>query len=582
MKLESFIKLARPHLGNLVATCVALPWIQALFFYAQDKFRFPTFSGDQEIYLIRARAFWDGVDPGQKLNINSIFPDRVVTDDFERIWFSVTGQLFSPFTSFELFFILTALATCFFGTKYLIHFSKKILPSFGDGISTAIFIFLLPEIVLNRNFLNSSLNVIDKWPFPIIHYCLLITAMYLVMIQVKTKTIILSLIILFLSFHTYFYTWQIVFLLLTVGTAFQLFRNFRMKWKIVTTAILCYGITLLSLLIQSNLLSALNNEFDSSGLFEYVIEKQDTQSPTFSKTLLLLLILTPVLWMNSRQAGLKALYINCLTVSFILENQQIITGVTVQPGHYKWYFENLLLGLAALIIFESNLKSKETSKTVVLLFLPILTLGATQTLATLKTTNFTTMNNVQESQPTKNFYTLNYELANRELIMTSNRSYWHPLANFFGATFAENEQAILMMGIWTLNQPTLEKITNQLSKCTTHQEPCGTFRNLSGSRSMVPLREFNKLNLSQRIRHDEKAILGFSEKFANLDSTRKLHQLFVTEMTNENVSIFMSNNGFNTQQLELISEICKTGFKGTDTRLYCSSKEQKKSTTELR
>jgi len=141
-------------------------------------------------------------------------------------------------------------------------------------------------------------------------------------------------VILGLSFYIYFYSYTFFLALNAVLLIMNLIsKKYDIVLKIAGATSLGIGIGLWSIMNTIAIYTHPNYKFMAE-----LIDVASTHHPIFSVFgLLTLVVLILFSWHNREKNNLLFLW-SLLITSFIVINQQVITGILLQEGHYHWYF----------------------------------------------------------------------------------------------------------------------------------------------------------------------------------------------------------------------------------------------------
>lgn len=339
----------------LISTSVltSLPWLYALYgTLQQDKFLFPSFSGDETHYLSRAKQYWLGEHP-TKLVSPSLTRDGF-GNSAERIFYFLSKILGNGNYSFAItssLIAITSTLAAIFTFYFLLRKLEisRILASCGCFF-VAVFADLFPDKIFSLNSLTSSL-LIARWPAPSVHFAL-INMMIILLLSAKNRLryILLS-VILASGFYLYFYTWQIMLALIFVKLVIDAFAKQSQEFRGLFASTI-FGI-LLAFPIISELNSQLNKTLKSNDSF-FIFTNGYVQIRTFHLTkitlflgffIIALLFFRSKVFFSVRQKNFIHLV---FFASVVIQGQSLLTGKEVQPGHYYWYFEK---PYAALVFF---------------------------------------------------------------------------------------------------------------------------------------------------------------------------------------------------------------------------------------
>jgi hypothetical protein len=147
-----------------------------------------------------------------------------------------------------------------------------------------------------------------------------------------------------LSLYVSLYTWSFLGLLLfSIFVAEAVRKNYRAAGRLLFAGI--SGL-LLSIPFFLNYFSAMHMPgYAAAAQFQGALA---SHAPALGAWLLILLVLPWLLPKQERQA--RVFFALCGVVLAVALNQQIITGVYLQPGHYHWYITKPLAALLAALV----------------------------------------------------------------------------------------------------------------------------------------------------------------------------------------------------------------------------------------
>jgi glycosyltransferase involved in cell wall biosynthesis len=346
-KLRRLPHVLRTHwpaliMSIVIATLVALPVIMFPFM-AGDRYQginIIRFGTDQHFYLSRAREVLDGNALGQSL----LAEGKDIRDSYGT-WNEFI--LIAPFRLlpsslrpnvviiFQIWNFIGIIVLCLLIYAFALRVTKNKL------VATAMPLFVIggSMIVLTKSIIFSNLNLYARTPVPWMGSIVLFTYLLVLWRALESSThrpapwIILAALSFGASFHTYFFLWSYLVVLTGLLGVVALFRRREMIKPIVIIGI---GGILLGLPYLIPLLQRLLG--DSSRELTYFHMTGFTHEPLFSiVSVVALAIFVIYIWRNR---GVKdAPFILALILAGLITlNQQIVTGIKIQPGHYYWYF----------------------------------------------------------------------------------------------------------------------------------------------------------------------------------------------------------------------------------------------------
>ncbi|NDF60779.1 MAG: hypothetical protein EB100_06820, partial [Crocinitomicaceae bacterium] len=320
---------------SLISTIPLLPFI--LDFVFNDTFHFFDFGGsrDQGYYIARANAIFLGKSPA------FLSGDPQNTDLRQGIISNLLNfipghSLGLNYRFFPLFFYLSIILPLFCLIFVSIKFFGIFTKSYLQKISLFFSFFFIPNLFDGKHFNLPDQILLYRWPAPLLHYLLIFSCLYLIFSgSAKTWKLV---IIFWYSLYLYFYTWPIVFLIVVLYWIYEAYRlrisgfgQFARRLILLSLPLFYYFLNLFN--VKSNLSRI---EYFN---FEVVNKLEKTHDFTFTLSALILAMLIIV----ALRLRLESHYIYCgiifFIVSLIVMNQNVITGLRLQPGHFHWYFE---------------------------------------------------------------------------------------------------------------------------------------------------------------------------------------------------------------------------------------------------
>jgi hypothetical protein len=471
-------------IGFVIALIPVIPYITVLI--TLERFSYFTFGGsqDQTSYVARAHAFWLGLNPGL-LSGAPEGPDSGQINNVDKI-FSIFGLIFRqqeavfPFAFFAIYlFSILALLYC------LRIFNSSLPTQISSYLGVAVSFLVLPQLIQNRSISFPITLSAYRWPFPMVHFCLVLLTLTFILIKPKRPVLILSLLI-GISFYTYFYSWQIILALVASSALFNLGFGNLDKVKELLKSILI-GCLLGLPAVRSLFLSRVNLQDNDRIFFETINNVAYTHKPHFTLTMMVLLVFTIYFWIKGGESKEFHLSFVSFLTSVLIYNQQIFTGIVVQPGHYHWYFiqpiSYLIFFIWLRVMFRSLHAYKMFCSLGAILLMSVQFISLNESIQSVRTISIGSNSIKNELNPNFKYITFespisDYLVVNSKLIPVFNSDYG-PL---YTPAFEKTTDSLLIYSYMKVQNPTVKNIVNYALSCAESENSiCGWRRNLQAT-----------------------------------------------------------------------------------------------------
>ena len=471
-------------IGFVIALIPVVPYIIGLI--TLERFSYFTFGGsqDQTSYIARAHAFWLGLNPGL-LSGAPEGPDSGQINNVDKI-FSIFGLIFRqqeavfPFVFFAIFLLsILALLYC------LRTFNNALPTHISSYLGVAVSFLVLPQLIQNRSISIPITLSAYRWPFPMVHFCLVLLTLSIILIKPKRPVLILSLLI-GISFYTYFYAWQIILALVASSAVFNLGFGNRDKVKELLKSILI-GCLIGLPAVRTLFLSRVNLQEKDRIFFENINNVSYTHKPHFTLTMMVLLVLTIYFSIKGGESKEFHLAFVSFLTSVLVYNQQIFTGIIVQPGHYHWYFiqpiSYLLFFICLRVMFHSLHAYKLFSSLMVITLLSVQFFSLNESIQSVR--SISNYSKSSKNEPDSNLKYITFEspisdylVVNSKLIPVFNSDYG-PL---YPPAFEKTLDSLLVYSYMKVKNPTVKNVVNYALSCAESENSiCAWRRNLQGT-----------------------------------------------------------------------------------------------------
>lgn len=314
------------------------------------------FGTDQHFYLTRAREVLDGNGLGNSILREGkdgqdpffTWNERVLLTPYRWLGVAESMNVATLYTVMNCvgIFILILLLYCF---AYQLSNNKL--------ISTTIATFVVGgySFVFNRTIFYADMNLYGRAMSPYLSSIgLFIYLNLLVRMNVKfrLRTAIAAAFAFGALFYIYLYAWT--YALAFNGILLALFL-FRREWNRARSLA---AVMVVGLLIGSyNLFFLFRSLFSDAGReIRYFHFVEHTHAPLFSIVGAVSLCIFAVYWWKNRKDERLPYIFAFILAGWAVLNQQIVTGLKIQPGHYYWYFVVPVGIILALFMVWSLLK----------------------------------------------------------------------------------------------------------------------------------------------------------------------------------------------------------------------------------
>lgn len=296
------------------------------------------FGTDQHFYLARGRDVLDGHGLG-----NSILREgKDAHDPFftwnERVllapyrWLGVADQI----NVATLYTVMNAVGV-FILVLLIYAFVYQLSNNRLLSATIAMFVIGGSSFVFYRAFFYEDMNLYGRASTPYLSSIGLFVYLNLLtrsLVRPRARTVIAATVAFGALFYIYLFTWS--YALAFNGILFGLYALRRDWGKVKLLALVAAGGLLLGAANLFFLLRSLLLENDRAvRYFHYV---QYTHAPLFSTVGAVLLVLFAVYWRKNRNDERLPVFLAFILAGWAALNQQVITGILIQPGHYYWYF----------------------------------------------------------------------------------------------------------------------------------------------------------------------------------------------------------------------------------------------------
>jgi hypothetical protein len=366
-----------------MATIVALPVILYPFLSQQDKgMNIAHFGTDQHFYLTRGRDVLDGRGLGNSLlregkdhrDPFAAWGERVMLAPYRLLGVGNNINVVTLYTILNAIGIVI-LTLLLYALVYQLSDDKRL------SILAAVFVIAGSSLVFTRSVLTSDPILYGRAMFPYVSSiatCLYLNALVRYLKRPNVRHGAIAALTFGVLFYVYLFAWTYVLTLNGVLIlAYAVWRNWPMVKGlalIVATGLLLGAYNLF------RLFSFLGAEQDGGVTYFHYLEH--SRAPLFSTVgAVLIVLLVAYVWKHRRDERLPLL-VAFIATGWIVLNQQIITGIKIQPGHYYWYFiVPFGIVIALLMVFERMPRNWRRIAAIALLVFVYANAVASQTLA---------------------------------------------------------------------------------------------------------------------------------------------------------------------------------------------------------
>jgi hypothetical protein len=417
---------------------LALVWIVPNFKVFDSSINYPKQDGDQLIYLSRARAIWDSASIPSKFAQNAGKVDGA-SSNFENIFFGLPAKMLHETISFKLWLIILVIINF---ALLLICVWRLTAVTANQNFERALQLTLLlylPELIFLVKYGQERDAVITKFPFPALHYVLLIETFIILERLIKQSLTLKNCLsfgfLLYFGLQIYFYTWQIQ-AVISILTWLYFLKQPR-KFRYFTLLMVVYFGTSIWHFQQ---LSTIDES--RSSLYFYSIERIEERNVIIPHSLVFIMIMIIYL-IKIRDFQYTRITLLIFAVTIILFNQQLLTGIVLQPSHILWYWTYPASGLVIghiLGILLRNLDTRLlTSFAATLIAVPVCFCSITLTHVLVdKKGTIAFDRHINGFAAKRILFSDGGNAEKRLLVETDSRSMWNNIAKFH--TFMEPEK----------------------------------------------------------------------------------------------------------------------------------------------
>jgi len=305
----------------------------------ENRFILPSFSGaDLYHYVSRARSVWNCEDFSRLISKQYLGADGLLNQT-ERVFFGLNCVLDLNDAYFSYYVVLLAILSNFLAQLTFYFLFLRMVNSRKLSTILLILLNILNNFTEGFNFQIPTHFDTERWPTPPLHYAVVNTIMLVCLMKKQSITTAFGLsLTLIASVNLYFYTWQISFIILLIFIAVNsIQKNYKfLRWGLFSL--------LFSLLLSIDYFKSLFGLREKTGsesrfFFEDQAGFQQTHNPRLSLYIIFALVMMLI-------AGFSRMYSTEVRVfsvavgagSIVAYNQNLVTGILIQEGHYFWYF----------------------------------------------------------------------------------------------------------------------------------------------------------------------------------------------------------------------------------------------------
>lgn len=520
-----------------------LPWIPSLLFASSSHYlEIIPFQLDQMHYLARTVSVWQGKNISSTFLSNPSSKIDGLGSLIDYIFFSINKVPILNNVNYRVWIYLVIVFAIFMCTYAIYSFSFFMIKDWRKSALLAACFICIPDFINTKISDFSQPWLIDRWPVPALHYSLIFLYLrYLLDTNNRHRTIFMTLIFSG-SFYTYFYTWQAITAITLGYCVYSLLKNRNELRKIfsILTMVTILAIPYFWLLFNELLMG------DDSKSFAFIIGLEHSRLPTINKTTAIIaLILIFVLRKIEDPTFIILVFIIFIAI-VVVNNQQLITGLELQPGHFHWYFAQPFLFYFIIYVFLKWEENRTNSKSYLMnfLFFTILSISAYMSIQMMfvqakqiDRSSIFSQNSEVNSNLESNVFIPDLNIANQFVLNSNMQIYWHPFANFYPISRQRMIDSILINGIWKNSQNTNEDLIGNC-KNLDPIEPCWTFLVLAASDVGLSKENWNKLGNSKiledsklKLRNEvfkEVSKIGIPETFQNLLNENEINSIIIS------------------------------------------------------
>lgn len=343
--LKRIQKICQEHRGIILCSLVLTVLIFAPWFAfpvvtksTYQGININHFGSDAHYYLSRAKEVLDGHrlgDPFLREGKNQpdptlSYPDYLLLAPVKLLGLAPRVNIVSFYTSYNALAVFFILFLIYF---FVLQLSGKKLLS----VATALFVVGGYSIVYYKTLFYDDFNIYARVLYPFVSSLLLFIYLNVLVKSYRTGTRgykIAAALAFGLMFYIYFYLWSFVVVL---NGCLGLIFLFKKDFPAAKTIGFISGVGLL--LGAYNLIriaGSLGSEWGDQTAYFMLMSR--THQPIFSKIGFVTLILVGLYWYKNRTDKNLPFFLAISASTWIVFNQQIITGRVLQLGHYYWYF----------------------------------------------------------------------------------------------------------------------------------------------------------------------------------------------------------------------------------------------------
>lgn len=359
----SFIKSRANSLALiLISSIVFLPWASKFIQTIKSGIlSYPSFQRDEMHYVARARAGWENRNLIEVFSNSNHYSTDGLMQPLEYMLFNLLRPLKIlqiDFVYAYLFVVLVTVIICTWAVyNFFLEFTHSKSISFA---STSLLYF--NDIFEKWSTQPSEALLVSRWPFPMIHYFVIFQFLRLILIRKNVGSldgIKLSLLVA-LGFYSYFYTWQVLGALILAMLLIFLLRGEKQLFShLFRYALLGAFLAIPYLYKQINSLHP--EELELSQLFLQSMGKFQTRQIQVTVSMLILLFVAIYLKTTAKTQLLDLASIVTFS-SILIYNQQVITGIQIQPGHYHWYWIKPMSFVLIFLVLTREFLKKDYRK----------------------------------------------------------------------------------------------------------------------------------------------------------------------------------------------------------------------------
>lgn len=311
---------------------------------------FLSFGTDQQFYLSRGREVLDGNGLGNSILRDgkdnpdpfSTMNERVLLAPYQ--WLGV-GEKINVATLYTVMNMvgIAILVLLIYALAYQLTEDKFVSSLIGVSVIAG------SSIVFTHHLFSQDPNIYGRAMTPYLSSIALfafLNALVRTMVKPKIKTQILATLLFGALFYVYLFAWT--YALVLSGVLFLVSLCVKKRKEAIRVLYMTLGGLVLGVPTLIRLATSLFVHPDRSlSYFEFL---EHSRAPLFSIVGAVLLVLFAVsVWKKRNDERFPFLFAIILS-GWIVLNQQLITGIRLQPGHYYWYFVVPLGIVVALVL----------------------------------------------------------------------------------------------------------------------------------------------------------------------------------------------------------------------------------------